>query len=370
MTLEIIRDGERRGRRGRRAAPSRPQVVETRPPRARWRPRGSRWLRERGRAELGEPRGPRARSGARRAGRRRHLRDRRARRGVHGGVPRRARARGRLLLRGPRAGRAGRRRPSWVLVVDPIDGTRPAMAGLRVGLRLGRGGAARPASRRWATSRSACVVEIKSGARSSPRAGGASTRRRGCRRTRTSADVLDLRPARPARAAAEVLGELIDGSSVGGGTFDLGSATYDMTRVDRPARRLRRAGPADGRRGARMRGGVRAGRRRRGAQQLALRPRRRADLEEAGRGRHRRLRAPLADDRPLLGSGTSSRCRASRGEPRAARRSSGSSTPGSSGSRLGPPGPQAPGSLPPHASGSRPRPSARSPTTRTSSGAG
>ena len=30
---------------------------------------------------------------------------------------------------------------------------------------------------------------------------------------------------------AEVLGDLIDGSSVGGGTFDLGSATFDMTRV-------------------------------------------------------------------------------------------------------------------------------------------
>ena len=36
---------------------------------------------------------------------------------------------------------------------------------------------------------------------------------------------------RPVRAIAEVLGELIDASSVGGGTFDLGSATYDMTRV-------------------------------------------------------------------------------------------------------------------------------------------
>jgi myo-inositol-1(or 4)-monophosphatase len=33
------------------------------------------------------------------------------------------------------------------------------------------------------------------------------------------------------RAIAEVLGELIDSSSVGGGTFDLGSATYDMTRI-------------------------------------------------------------------------------------------------------------------------------------------
>ena len=36
---------------------------------------------------------------------------------------------------------------------------------------------------------------------------------------------------RPARATAEVLSELIDRSSVGGGTFELGSAAFDMTRI-------------------------------------------------------------------------------------------------------------------------------------------
>jgi myo-inositol-1(or 4)-monophosphatase len=36
---------------------------------------------------------------------------------------------------------------------------------------------------------------------------------------------------RPARATAEVLGELIDASSVGGATFELGSAAFDMTRI-------------------------------------------------------------------------------------------------------------------------------------------
>jgi fructose-1,6-bisphosphatase/inositol monophosphatase family enzyme len=36
---------------------------------------------------------------------------------------------------------------------------------------------------------------------------------------------------RPARALTEVLAELIDSSSVGGGTFDLGSAAFDVTRV-------------------------------------------------------------------------------------------------------------------------------------------
>src|SRR5919112_1195253 len=36
---------------------------------------------------------------------------------------------------------------------------------------------------------------------------------------------------RPVRALTEVLAELIDASSVGGGTFDLGSAAFDVTRV-------------------------------------------------------------------------------------------------------------------------------------------
>jgi myo-inositol-1(or 4)-monophosphatase len=36
---------------------------------------------------------------------------------------------------------------------------------------------------------------------------------------------------RPARLLMEVLGDLVDGSSVGGGAFDLGSACYDITRV-------------------------------------------------------------------------------------------------------------------------------------------
>jgi fructose-1,6-bisphosphatase/inositol monophosphatase family enzyme len=36
---------------------------------------------------------------------------------------------------------------------------------------------------------------------------------------------------RPARELIEVIAELVDASSVGGATFDLGSATFDMTRV-------------------------------------------------------------------------------------------------------------------------------------------
>jgi myo-inositol-1(or 4)-monophosphatase len=36
---------------------------------------------------------------------------------------------------------------------------------------------------------------------------------------------------RPARATVEVIGSLIDASSVGGAAFELGSAAFDMTRV-------------------------------------------------------------------------------------------------------------------------------------------
>ena len=98
---------------------------------------------------------------------------------------------------------------------------------------------------------------------------------------------------RPVRADAEVLGDLIDASSVGGGNFDLGSATFDMTRVVtgqldayvEPGPRIVAEVPG-------MRGGVRARRRRRGAQQLPLRRGRGGPDPRGGRrGRHRRLRA-------------------------------------------------------------------------------
>jgi myo-inositol-1(or 4)-monophosphatase len=123
---------------------------------------------------------------------------------------------------------------SWVLVVDPIDGTRPAMAGFEAacvsvaaapldGVPLMRDVAV------------GCVVEIKSGRRFlATRGGGVETDVP----VRPSANAdLDrlfwtygLR-GRPARETMEVLGALVDRSSVGGGTFELGSAAYDLTRV-------------------------------------------------------------------------------------------------------------------------------------------
>jgi myo-inositol-1(or 4)-monophosphatase len=123
---------------------------------------------------------------------------------------------------------------SWVLVVDPIDGTRPAMAGLEaacVSVAAARLDSDREP--RMGDVQTGCVVEIKSGRAFVAERGG------GLDPAPSLSANLDLSRmfwayglrGRPVRAIAEVLGELIDASSVGGGTFDLGSATYDMTRV-------------------------------------------------------------------------------------------------------------------------------------------
>ena len=123
---------------------------------------------------------------------------------------------------------------SQVLIVDPIDGTRPAMAGLesccvsiaaaplRDGVTMGE-------------VTVGCVVEIKSGA--------VFLAERGQGLVESPPPVLSANEridrmfwtygfrGRPARIAVEVIGDLVDASSVGGGTFELGSAAYDMTRV-------------------------------------------------------------------------------------------------------------------------------------------
>jgi myo-inositol-1(or 4)-monophosphatase len=123
---------------------------------------------------------------------------------------------------------------SWVLVVDPIDGTRPAMAGFEaacVSVAAARLDPDRQA--RMGDVVTGCVVEIKSGrAFVAERGGGldpAPSLSANCEVSRMFW-AYGLR-GRPVRVIAEALGELIDASSVGGGTFDLGSATYDMTRI-------------------------------------------------------------------------------------------------------------------------------------------
>lgn len=126
-----------------------------------------------------------------------------------------------------------------VLVVDPIDGTRPAMAGFEaacVSVALAPlAGAAADGGPAMGDVGAACVMEIKSGVRF------VAVRGRGLvadAPVRLSANTdlgrlfwtYGLR-GRPARATMEVLGDLVDASSVGGGTFELGSACFDLTRI-------------------------------------------------------------------------------------------------------------------------------------------
>jgi myo-inositol-1(or 4)-monophosphatase len=121
-----------------------------------------------------------------------------------------------------------------VLVVDPIDGTRPALAGfesccvsvaaapLRDGVTMGEVSVG-------------CVVEIPSGTvflaeRGQGLVEGPPVRLSRNEQLARMFWVYGLR-GRPMRVYAEVLGDLVDASSVGGGTFELGSASYDMTRL-------------------------------------------------------------------------------------------------------------------------------------------
>jgi len=123
--------------------------------------------------------------------------------------------------------------PEWVLVVDPIDGTRPAMAGLEsacVSVAAAPYGEGMPT---MADVELGLVIEIKSGSRFFAVRGRGVEPPPALSATTSIERMLwtyGLR-GRPAVDVALVLEELIDSSSVGGGTFDLGSATYDMTRV-------------------------------------------------------------------------------------------------------------------------------------------
>jgi len=129
----------------------------------------------------------------------------------------------------------GEDEPEWVLVVDPIDGTRPALAGFEAActsVALAPLGDGEPT---MGDVVAGCVVEIKSGEWFD------AERRGGCRASRPIrlSENTDLErlfwvygfTRRPARAVVEVIGELIDRSSLGGGVFDLGSATFDLTRI-------------------------------------------------------------------------------------------------------------------------------------------
>jgi myo-inositol-1(or 4)-monophosphatase len=123
-------------------------------------------------------------------------------------------------------------RAEWVLVVDPIDGTRPALAGLE-SCCVSVAAARLDSEPTMGDVQVGCVQELKSGVSF------VAERGRGLEPAATLSANRALERmfwtygfrGRPARALIEVLGDLIDASSVGGGTFDLGSATYDMTRI-------------------------------------------------------------------------------------------------------------------------------------------
>jgi myo-inositol-1(or 4)-monophosphatase len=121
-----------------------------------------------------------------------------------------------------------------VLVVDPIDGTRPALAGfesccvcvavapLHDAVTMGE-------------VQVGCVVEIPSGTVFLAERGEGLIEAPPVRLSRNEQLermfwVYGFR-GRPVRIYTELLGPLIETSSVGGGSFELGSASYDMTRV-------------------------------------------------------------------------------------------------------------------------------------------
>ena len=128
-----------------------------------------------------------------------------------------------------------------VLLVDPIDGTRPAMAGLEsccVAVAAAPLGDGAPT---MGDVDVGCVVEIKSGTTFiAVRGSGVQIRTADGRLSTadlsSNTDIsrmfwtLGFR-GRPALPLIHVLGELIDASSVGGAVFDLGSAAFDLTRL-------------------------------------------------------------------------------------------------------------------------------------------
>jgi myo-inositol-1(or 4)-monophosphatase len=121
---------------------------------------------------------------------------------------------------------------SWVLVVDPIDGTRTAMAGLESAC-VSVAAAPLHSEPTMGDVQVGCVVEIKSGREFIAERGMGMEPAPSLSSNREVGRMLwtyGMR-GRPARPMAEVLGDLIDASSVGGASFDLGSACFDLTRI-------------------------------------------------------------------------------------------------------------------------------------------
>lgn len=120
--------------------------------------------------------------------------------------------------------------PQHVLVVDPVDGTRPALAGLE-SCCVSVAAAPYGEDVAMADVTIGCCVEIPSGRVFLAERGGGLVE--GGPPRLSENEQLDRMfwtfgfRGRPARPLTEVLGDLIDASSVGGASFDLGSACFD-----------------------------------------------------------------------------------------------------------------------------------------------
>lgn len=137
-------------------------------------------------------------------------------------------------------GLMGASEPEMVLIVDPIDGTRPAAAGFEMSC-VSVAAVAPSAAPTMGDVAAGVIQEIKNGDVFSAEKGA------GFRMRRADGTDLPFRPVaaaaleslfwtlgfrgRPAVILATVLEELIDVSSVGGCVFDIGSATYSITRI-------------------------------------------------------------------------------------------------------------------------------------------
>jgi myo-inositol-1(or 4)-monophosphatase len=121
-----------------------------------------------------------------------------------------------------------------VLVVDPIDGTRPALAGLE-SCCVSVAAAPLEGEPTMGDVSVGCIVEIPSGQVFLAERGAGIVE--GPPVLLSQNERIDRMfwaygfRGRPARPLVEVIGDLIDASSVGGATFDLGSAAFDLTRV-------------------------------------------------------------------------------------------------------------------------------------------
>lgn len=134
-------------------------------------------------------------------------------------------------------------RPEYLLIIDPIDGTRPAAAGLEsccVSVAAARYEGGSTDGLRMADIFLGTVCEIKNDAFFSAIAGGGARLEIGGRLVEPAlSSGTDLSRifwtagyrGRPAEPLTAVMRELIDLTSVYGGYFDLGSAAFNITRV-------------------------------------------------------------------------------------------------------------------------------------------